>query len=357
MGLGSYPAISLKAARIRAAELRTQKASGSDPIDAKHTALADARAKHNNRRTFKECAESFIEKEKYGWTHKTHLKWRHCVDVNCRLILNKSISDIQTEHILAVLKPIWFDTTYSATRTRARIQSIFEHARELKWFTGENPAAWRGSIRAHLPKPSSIYRQKNHPALHFSMVPDFMDTLLDMGAFELSGTMSVKALTLTLLTACRVGEVVKAEWSEINFKDKLWTIPGARMKQGAEHVVPLSNHAITILKTLYPYTSQFGLVFPGDRWKNGKPASLTIAAPYKVFKEINPDCTVHGLRSTFRSWAGANTDYSEDLLESALAHALKDKVKAAYMRDKLVDKRRPLMDDWEAYCMSNSPSN
>jgi integrase len=126
------------------------------------------------------------------------------------------------------------------------------------------------------------------------------------------------------------------------------------MKEGEEHVVPLSPPVVTLLKSLHSYTTASGYVFPSDKLKNGNIAPITIAAPYKLFKEMEPSYTVHGLRSTFRSWAGATTDYPEELLEAALAHKLKDKVKAAYMRDKLIDKRRPLMDDWTNYCLGGN---
>jgi len=349
-GLGSYSSINLKDARSIAAELRTQRAKGIDPIDAKHKALAEERDKRAKLKTFMECAESFISKEKHGWVVKTHQKWRHTIDVCCKPILHKPINDIQAEDVVAILKPIWFETTYSATRVRGRIESIFEHAKELKLFSGDNPAAWRGALRAHLPKPSDISKEKHHPALPYAQVPEFMARLCKLGAFDQSGTLSIKALALILLTACREGEVVKAEWREINFENNLWTIPGNRMKEREEHVVPLSPQAVTLLKSLHSYTKDSGYVFPSDKLKNGNIAPITIAAPYKVLKELEPSYTVHGLRSTFRSWAGATTDYPEELLEAALAHKLKDKVKAAYMRDKLIDKRRVLMNEWAAYC-------
>lgn len=349
-GLGGYPAVSLKDARLRAADLRSQLTKGIDPIDAKREALAQEREKRAKSVSFKVCAEGFIAKERHDWTDKHYQKWRHTIDVCCKPILNIPINEIQIEDIVAILKPIWFDTTYSATRVRGRIKSIFDHAKELKLFTGDNPAAWQGALRAHLPKPSGLRKEKHRAALPYASAPEFMNRLAKMGAFDQSGSLSVKALSLILLTACRESEMVKAEWSEIDFDKKLWVIPGIRMKSDAEHVVPLSPQALQILEGLISSTWESGYVFPSDKLQKGQIVPITIAAPYKVLKEMEPMYTVHGLRSTFRSWAGAMTDYPEELLEAALAHKPKDKVKAAYMRDKLIEKRKGLMLDWANYC-------
>lgn len=249
-----------------------------------------------------------------------------------------------------VLKPLWFKRTYTGKRVRGRIESIFEHAKERKLFSGENPAVWRGALRGYLPKSSDLAKEGHHPALPYKQAPVFFDELARLGAFEDAGSLSVKSLAMIALTVCRASNVVEAEWSEFNITDQLWTIPKARMKSRKEHVVPLSPAVIKILMSLH--THETGFVFPSDKLQKGKMVPLTIAAPYKVFKTLAHAYTVHGLRTTFRNWAGATTDYPEYLAEAALAHELKDKVQAAYMRDKLIEKRRGLMDDWAKYCTS-----
>lgn len=349
-GMGRFPDIGLKDARDHAVQLRLMHAQGVDPIDSKRQALVEARASRANKKTFGECAESFFAKEQHGWSEVTRLTWRRTIDMYCKPILKIPITEVTTENLADVLKPLWYVKTYTGKRVRGRIESIFEHAKERKLFTGDNPAAWRGALRGHLPKPSDLAKERHHPALPYQQAPEFMAFLAESGAFEVAGTLSVKSLALILLTACRASEVVEAEWSEFDLASQIWTIPKARMKSDVEHVVPLSAEVIQILKSLRTHDTSF--VFPSEILKKGKTVPITIAAPYKILKEFAPDVTVHGLRSTFRSWAGAMTDYPEEVAEAALAHKPKDKVKAAYMRDKLVEKRRGLMNDWAKYCNS-----
>ena len=349
-GMGRFPDISLKDARDHAAQLRTMCAQGVDPIESKRHDLAEIRASRAKNLTFGECAESFFEKEQHGWSEKTRQTWRRTIDIHCKPILKMPMTEVQTEYLAEILKPLWFERTYTGKRVRGRIESIFEHAKERKLFSGENPAVWRGALRGYLPKSSDLREEKHHPALPYLQAPGFICDLARLGAFDDAGTLSVKSLAMVALTACRVSNVVKAEWSEFNIVDKLWTIPKTRMKTRKEHVVPLSPAAIKILLSLH--TDESGFVFPSDKLKKGETVPITIAAPYKVFKILFAAYTVHGLRSTFRDWAGALTDYPEHLAEAALSHQLKDKVQAAYMRDKLIEKRRGLMDDWASYCTS-----
>jgi len=348
-GMGRFPDLSLKDARHQAAQLRTLRAQGVDPIDSKRQILADQRARLMQAKTFGQCAESFYQKEQHGWSKKTRQKWRQSIDHNFKSILKKPVQEVSSADIIEILKPIWFETTYTATRVRGRLESIIEHAKELKVFTGDNPAVWRGSLRAHFPKPSDISQETHHPALPYMQAPAFMEKLISLNVFNREGTLSVKSLALALLTGCRIGEVVAAQWKEFDLEAMLWTIPKERMKSGEQHVVPISPAVAQILHALIDSGS--GYVFPSNKTRNGKNAPITIAAPYKLLKEIEPNYTVHGLRATFRSWAGAMTDYPEEITEAALAHKPKDKVKAAYMRDKLVDKRRHLMNDWADYCL------
>ncbi len=349
-GMGRYSDISLKDARQLAAQLRTMCAQGFDPIDSKRKELAEIRASRAKIMTFGDCAESFFEKEQHGWSEKTRQTWRRTIDMYCKPILQIPINEIQTEFLAEVLKPLWFKRTYTGKRVRGRIESIFEHAKERKLFSGENPAAWRGALRGYLPKSSDLVKEDHHPALPYQQAPEFFDELARLGAFDDAGTLSVKSLALVALTACRVSNVVEAKWSEFDFTEQLWTIPKDQMKTGEEHVVPLCPAAIKILMSLH--THETGFVFPSDKLQNDKTVPITIAAPYKVFKKLFSAYTVHGLRTTFRNWAGAITDYPEHLAEAALAHKPKDRVQAAYMRDKLIEKRRVLMDDWAKYCTS-----
>ena len=158
--------------------------------------------------------------------------------------------------------------------------------------------------------------------------------------------MGAKALEFTILTACRTGEVLGARWDEIDLSSRTWTIPAGRMKGEREHRVPLSAPAIAVAAALKEIcTSDY--VFPGAR--RGKP--LSNMAMLVLLRRMNrSDLTVHGFRSTFRDWAAEQTAYPNEVVKMALAHAVRNKVEAAYRRGDLFEKRRRLMDDWATFC-------
>jgi integrase len=118
------------------------------------------------------------------------------------------------------------------------------------------------------------------------------------------------------------------------------------MKGGREHRVPLSGGALAIVKALYQADSG-EFVFVGH--KPGKPLSrMTLGNLLRRMKV--DDATVHGFRSAFRDWAAECTNFPNEVCEAALAHAVANKVEAAYRRGDLFEKRRKLMDAWAAFC-------
>jgi len=159
---------------------------------------------------------------------------------------------------------------------------------------------------------------------------------------SLSG-MGAKALEFAILTAARSGEVRGATWIEIDIAAALWTVPADRMKSGREHRVPLSKAAIKMLRAL-PRGGPVDLVFPGMR---GPLSDMSLTA---VLRRMDVAATAHGFRSTFRDWVAEYTDYASEVAEMALAHAVGDKVEAAYRRGDLFEKRRQIMDAWAKFC-------
>lgn len=271
-----------------------------------------------------------------------------------------SVSDINKAHVIQVLEPIWDTKTETASRLRGRIERILDYAKARGYQSGDNPATYNGNLEHVLAKVKSK-GQIHHPALPYSQIHAFVSSLN-----KVSGIAS-KALLFSILTATRSGEVRGAQWSEIDLKQKIWTIPADRMKAGKEHVVPLSDEAITVLEAL---ADDQGLVFPSMRGKE-----LSDAALAKVIKDmqtreltagtngwIDPDsdnrvATPHGFRSTFRVWAADNVNLPSEIIEHALAHKLKDRVEAAYRRKSALPKRVRLMQQWADYCFKNRGSN
>jgi integrase len=138
--------------------------------------------------------------------------------------------------------------------------------------------------------------------------------------------------------------VIGACRSEFSIREKVWTIPAERMKAGKEHRVPLSDRALELIPAEIQGNDDF--VFPGGRF--GRP--LSNMAMLKLLRRMGRDeLTVHGFRSTFRDWAAELTNFPNEVIEKAMAHAIESKTEAAYRRGDLFDKRRRLMEAWADY--------
>ena len=239
-----------------------------------------------------------------------------------------------------MLKPLWQTRSETANRLRGRCERVWDFAKARGHCSGENPFRWRGHLDKLLPKRPLLTRG-HHKAMPFADVPAFIGRLRAMQG------VAARALEFAILTAARSGEVLGAQWEEIDFQTKLWTVPAGRMKGGREHRVPLSERATLILNELHQArVSDF--VFPG--FKRGQP--LSNMALDAVLRRAKVDFTVHGFRSSFRDWAGDSTAFARDVVEAALAHAIENKTEAAYRRSDALEKRRRLMAAWATYCAS-----
>ena len=147
-----------------------------------------------------------------------------------------------------------------------------------------------------------------------------------------------------MLTAARSAEARGARWDEIDTKGQVWTIPAPRMKSHREHRVPLCARALEILAAARTLNTGHPLVFPGAR---GTP--LTSMALSRLLTQLEIAGVPHGFRSSFRDWAAEETNQPREVAEAALAHAVRDKVEAAYARSDLFARRRQLMNEWAAY--------
>jgi integrase len=172
--------------------------------------------------------------------------------------------------------------------------------------------------------------------------------------------MGARAFEFAILTAARTGEVLGAVWGEFDLSVKVWTIPAERMKAGREHRVPLSDSALEVLEKVMPLglmndgkSDPKAPVFPGPR----RALPLSDVAMWRVLRRMKrPDLTVHGFRLTFSDWAAERTAYPREVVEMALAHAIENKVEAAYRRGDLFDKRRQLMEAWAGFCETPAAS-
>ncbi|MBM2295113.1 site-specific integrase, partial [Sulfitobacter pseudonitzschiae] len=148
-----------------------------------------------------------------------------------------------------------------------------------------------------------------------------------------------------ILTATRTSEVLKAEWSEFDLKEGLWTISAERMKMDREHRIPLPQRAIDIVEEMQALGLQGNYVFPGTKLDS----PMSNMAFTMTLRRMEVPYTAHGFRSSFRDWVAETTDYSNEMAEMALAHAVGNKVEAAYRRGDMLDRRRAMMEDWATF--------
>jgi len=337
MGLGSYITFTLAEAREKALACRKLCAEGVDPIEARQVRRGEARLEAAKAMTFRESSLAYVESHKAGWRNAKHAsQWPKTLEAYVFPAFGDlPVQAVDTGLVMKAIEPIWATKSETASRLRGRIESILDWATTRGYRRGENPARWKGHLQNLLPKRSKVRRVAHHAALPYSEMASFM---VELRARE---AVVARALEFTILTAARTGEVMGARWAEIDLDATMWTIPAERMKGGREHRVPLSAAATDLLRAL-PGPSAGEFVFPGGR---GKPLSKT--AMLELLKQVHRlDVTVHGFRSTFRDWAAETTGFPSDVVEMALAHAVSDKVAAAYRRGDLFAKRRELMDAW-----------
>jgi len=356
MGLGGYPGVTLAQAWDKARKARDKIENGVDPIDerrANHRALKAAQA---STRTFKQCAAAYMDAHSKGWRSTKHVdQWRSTLEVNAYPVIgDMPVGELQLPHVLRILEPIWHEKTETASRLRARIERVLDWAIARGYRTGVNPARWRGHLDTMLAAPGKLIKDKHQPALPISKLGAFMA--------ELRGRegMAARALEFAILCASRSGEVRGALWSEIDLRNKVWTVPAARTKAHKEHRVPLSARAVELLRGL-PRDAGTDLVFPAPN--GGTLSDMTLTAVIRRMNECEKNeeprwtdpksgkhAVPHGFRSTFRDWAAERTSHPRELAEMALAHTIGSNAEAAYRRGDLFEKRRSMMDDWAKFC-------
>jgi integrase len=343
-GLGRVSTLNgLKEARKSAERCRTFLRDGHDPIDIKQNRKKERHLAEMAKKTFNECATSYIDKHKHGWKNQKHLtQWQNTLTTYAYPVIGElSVQEINVQNVLAIIDPIWHTKTETANRVRQRIELVIDWATAMGFREGANPAQWRGHIEKLLPRPSKVKPVVHHSALPYQDMPEFFTQLQSIE------TMASRVLQLIILTATRSSEMRLARWDEINLDELLWCIPAERMKSRFEHRVPLQDTAIELLQLQWNPNNQF--VFQSNKLQ-----PVTEAAVRKLLKSQAAGVTVHGFRSTFRDWCADATTFQRELAEKALSHSLQSQTEAAYQRGDLLSKRRDLMDAWSNYCLSDT---
>jgi integrase len=339
MGLGSFPTVSLAAAREKARQLRSIVSDGGDPIAMIQAKESAALAERQAQKTFADVAAQYIAQHEKSWKSAKHqAQWASTLRTYAEPSIGKLlVRDIKPTHVIGVLEPLWTTKTETATRVRSRIELVLDYATARGLRDGLNPARWKGNLDAALPDASKVAPVQHHVAVDVKDAPSFMKRL------RAQQGMGARALEYVVLTAARSGEVRGATWAEVDLGVGLWTVPASRMKAGREHRVPLSKEAAGLLAALPGDHLPDDYLFPGMR---GPLSDMSLTA---VLRRMKVAATAHGFRSTFRDWVSEHTEYSGEVAEMALSHAIGDKVEAAYRRGDLLAKRVALMNDWAEY--------
>ncbi len=347
MGLGSIRDCSLAEARDAAGAARRIVRSGADPITERQRERAERRLKLESMLTFDQAAERYVAMvvEPASRNLKHLDQWKNTLRTYASPMIGPlPVATIDTYHILSVLEPIWHKKTETACRLRARIEKILDWARARKHRDGPNPARWRGHMQVLLAAPNKIKRVKHFASLPYAQLPEFIADIRGRSGH------AVRCLEFTILTATRTGESTGAQWHEVDLDRAVWTIPASRMKTMREHRIPLSNAAIDILKDQQGRHEH--VVFPSKKGHH-----LPRMAMLKLLKNLDTEykdqdgrpVTVHGFRSTFRTWAAEMTAFPRDICDASLAHVTKSSSEAAYNHSDLLKKRAELMNAWARY--------
>jgi len=363
MGLGPLALVSLPEARERAIAARKQLLNGIDPIQAKAAQRRAAIAEAAKNLNFGEAARQYIAAQRAGWKNDKHAyQWTMTLlghDKNgkqsaidyCKSLRSMPVASIETSDVVRVLSPIWTSKNETAVRIRARIESVLDWAEASGYRTGKNPAAWKGGLDNLMPSRSKIQKVRQvqrQPALPYAQTPTFVRDLRTQDG------VAPLAMEFLILTAVRLGNVLRARWSQIDLQAATWTIAASEMKSNVEHVVPLSKAALAVLERAQAFKIS-DAVFPGGTKGLLPDAALTdvIQRMNKIEKRwVDPTtgraAVPHGFRSAFRDWAAEN-GVADAVAEACLAHKVSSAVVRAYQRTTFVQLRAKAMEQWSNY--------
>ena len=340
--------LSLADARLKAADARKALAEGRNPA-------TERRAEVVAGTTFGEFADAFLASIKAGFKGKNTLTdWTRDLKVHCEPIRPMELADITSNDVLAILSPIWMTINRTARETRSRIERVLDAAEAKGFRSGKNPAMWK-TLKPLLPKAKRSKR--HHKAAPYKDVPGIVRAL--SAKHRTADTTVNLAAEYIILTAVRTGEARFMRIREVDFAERLWTVPAERMKtevdpEGKDFEVPLCDRALAILKAVIPKDAASDAYVFAGQWSTDHSKPLGMNAVLHALKAVYPAMTTHGCRSSFRDWAGDETRFERDIAEMALAHKVGDETEQAYRRGNALKKRRQLMEAWGRYVASAS---
>lgn len=332
LALGVYPEVTLAQARAKRDDARKLIANGADPVDMKRDQKRQDKLRAAN--SFEALAREWHDQQKGRWSPVHAAKVIDTLEKEMfPTIGNSPIIEITAPMVLEAVRKVEKRGALDvASRVLQRTGAVFRYAIQ----TGRaerNPCSdLTGVLKTR--------KVQHRAALGRNELPGFLDKLSKYDGQPLTRI----ALHLVVLTFVRSREMREARWEEFDLERAEWRIPAERMKMRAPHIVPLSRQAIEILKGLHPLTGRYALLFPGQNDPE-KPMSenTLLYAMYRM--GYHQRATVHGFRATASTILN-ETGFNTDAIERQLAHAERNKVRAAYHRSEYLNERVKMMQWW-----------
>ena len=342
--IGPYPNVSLRKARqIRDEQRQRMHSEGINPCVAKRQEKVERFAALQALTTFEVAARDWHGTKAAGtWSA------RHTGDVLLKLekdilpsLGGLPIKEITPQDCLAVLRSIERrGSPEQAKRTLGVISQIFDYATALG-FCPFNPA---DSLKRHAPVKQTV---EHYPCISWEEFPELLQALNTNPAG--ADPMTLAGIRLLMLTFVRTTELIAADWSEVNWEEKIWTVPAERMKgkRGSrkEHLVPLSDQTLKVLEGLQDITGPDGLIFKSIRTKTGYISNNTLNMALKRMGFDNRMCG-HGFRSLAMTNIQERLKIDLRIVDRQLAHIEKNKVTAAYNHAEYWEERVTMMQQW-----------
>lgn len=344
--LGDFPTLSLKEARETAAWIRLQ-VSRSWTAAQVRAALASGSlgADHRNRMPeaaakpdvlFRDVAADWFERKRHGLKNGKHIKqnWTTIETYTFPRLGDRPVGEITKPEIVDTLKPIWHKKHETARRTLGRLQEVFELA-ELQSYITSNPARFDPKIAFGRVRKTT----QHFGSLPWEQMPDLWQWLAEVRCDEITR----QFVMLLLLSAKRTKEVRFARHSWFTGPPlDVWETPADLMKKDRGHRVPVSRQMATVVDNMAILSGGDGCLFSKPQNKSGV---ISENAALVLLKRFDASITGHGARASFKGWARMRGCYQRDTIEFALAHRLPP-LEEAYMREDLLEERRPMMQDW-----------
>ena len=352
-GLGSFSAISLKDARDRSIDLRRrieagelfEKARREPKAGKKPARLVLAPAPKPETITLRDAYRDFWRIKKPQLKNPKHAaQWVSTLETYALPTLGtRPVAEISTREVAAILEPIWREIPETAQRVQQRLKMIFDFAIASDYRTAGNPTlpvkmilGDRGQEKVH------------HRALPYAEVPTFIKKLRSRrgdGASRL-------AFEWLVLTATRSAETRLALVAEVDVKTGVWSVPAERTKMRRQHDVPLPARCLEIFAECRQLWPKSPWLFPSEQGRKPHLSENTFQRTLELM-DLGDRATAHGMRSSFRDWAAEVAKARHEVAEASLAHVIKDKVVAAYLRASFMEERRELIKLWAEFCSAD----